>query len=286
MSAVLAQIIPSAGVFLDENRPGIVCENDVVDLHAVHELCRLRTTLEAFAVVRIRTKTDRQQIFAGLSKRLKALKAAAMLGNREDFHKADMNFHQFMVESAGISALLVCWNQVAEEINGWILHVKGTHWPSLMALYREHESLLEAWCSEDAVEAEQATHHHIETGWYREEMTSDALPQEGNAVDRAASFLSTHYTKPIDIQWVAKHVSFVSPSQLTRLFHKHFGMPPYMWMKQLRMERAAEFLITGALSISKVALHVGYRNTSHFIRDFRMHFGSSPGKYRRFHTRS
>lgn len=247
----------------------------------IRELCRLRTTLEAFAIVRVRALANSEHLFDALAERLRVLKTTSLLGHRKPFHKADMAFHRFMVKSAEVPVLLTCWEQVAGAVNDWIQQVKDTHWPSLMALYREHETLLEKWRYGDVVQAEQATHHHIETGWYRVEVDAEMLPIEGDAVDRAASFFSTHYADPVNVRWVAKQVSFVSSSQLTRLFRKQFGVPPYMWLRRLRMERAAELLLSGGLSIGEIAHRVGYRNASHFVRDFRMHFGCSPGKYRR-----
>jgi AraC-like DNA-binding protein len=211
---------------------------------------------------------------------MRQLKAAARRGGYEDFHNEDMQLHRIAVEAANLPTLVACWNTVSTELDEWILKVKIAHWPSLMALYREHEFLLDAWDSSDPDAAERATHHHLEAGWYRAVMSQETLPPEGSAVDRAASFLSTHYASPIDIRWMAQHVCFVSPSHLTRLFRQQFELPPYMWLRQIRLDRAAELLTTTAHPITAVAQQVGYRNVSHFVRDFRTSQGTTPAKYR------
>lgn len=246
----------------------------------LREICRLRSDLEAFAVVRVRQSAGRDALFLSLKKQMKKLLSAARAGHYEDFHREDMIFHRIIVAAPRLSALERCWQLVSEELDAWILQVKLTHWPSLMALYREHEYLLEAWASEDTEAAIGATHHHLEAGWYRVAMSQETLPAEGNAVDRAASFLSTHYASDIDIKWMAESICFVSPSHLTRLFRQQFGKPPYAWLRQIRMERAAELLTSGKRSVSEVARQVGYCNASHFVRDFRAFHGVTPGKFR------
>ncbi|WP_084400668.1 helix-turn-helix transcriptional regulator [Terrimicrobium sacchariphilum] len=245
----------------------------------LRELCRLRSDLEAFAVVRLRRSPDRVRIFQALEVQMRQLRSAAMRGDYERFHLEDMALHRIVIETPGLAALVRSWNLVSEELDAWILQVKFTNWPSLMALYREHEYLVDAWNSDDDDAAAGATHHHLEAGWYRVAMAQDALPIEGTAVDRAASFLSTHYASSIDVKWMAENICFVSPSHLTRLFRAQFGKAPYAWLRQIRMERAAELIAGCARSVSAVARQVGYRNASHFVRDFRAYHGVTPGKF-------
>lgn len=250
------------------------------DTEKIRELCRLRSSLEAFAIVRVRKSIHRKEVFSALAKQMRDLKKAAVRGDYEDFHREDIKLHRIVVKAPGLSALERSWNLVSEEIDSWILQVKLTHWPSLMALYREHEYLLEVWNSEDEDAAMGATHHHLETGWYRAAVSQDSLPAEGTSVDRAASFLSTHYASKIDIKWMAESVCFVSPSHLTRLFRAQFGKAPYAWLRQIRMERAAELLAAGGGNIATISHQVGYQNASHFVRDFRSYHKVTPGKFR------
>ena len=246
----------------------------------LRELCRLRSNLEAFAIVRVRRSPRAGEIFSALNAQMRQLKRAAMQSDYEGFHREDMNLHRIVVEAPGMPALSRSWSLVSEELDAWILQVKVTHWPSLMALYREHEYLIAAWASDDEDAAKGATHHHLEAGWYRVAMARDVLPAEGNAVDRAASFLSTHYASAIDIKWMAENICFVSPGHLTRLFRAQFGKAPYAWLRQIRMERAAELVAGRSLPVAGVARQVGYRNVSHFVRDFRAFHGKTPGKFR------
>jgi AraC-like DNA-binding protein len=76
-------------------------------------------------------------------------------------------------------------------------------------------------------------------------------------------------------------VSFVSVSQLARLFRSQRGISPLRYLKQVRGERAAQLLLSGTETISLIGRRVGYRNASHFVRDFRVMFGVTPLDYRR-----
>lgn len=246
-----------------------------------HNLCRLRSTLEAFAVQGWRSGTERERVVDDLRELLKKLKKFASDGDYAAFHQTDLQFHRTLVTAAGLDSLLKSWDIVAADLNEWILWVKRSYWPNLMALYREHELLLDAWLSKDDDVAERATHQHLEAGWYRMRMAEGFRGEDLAPVERAAAFIATHFASPLDIAWVARHVSFVSVSHLNRLFHKRLGISPLRHLKQVRLERAAQLLRSGKDAVATVARRVGYRNASHFVRDFRKMFGHTPLDYRR-----
>lgn len=251
------------------------------DPERIHELCRLRSTLEAFAVRRWPTGAVRVALEKELRARLAAMRQFAASGDYEAFHAADREFHRAAVEAAGLSALSQSWELVSLELDALILEVKQNYWPNLMALYREHELLLRAWCDEDADASELATHQHIEEGWHRRMLAGQGDNGKLDAVDRAVSFIATHYDQPLDLAWLAANVAFVSPSHLGRLFRQELRVSPLRHLKQVRLERAAQLLRSSAVSVADLALRVGYRNVSHFVRDFRSMFGVTPLGYRR-----
>ena len=253
----------------------------MTDLERLHELCRLRSTLEAFAVRRWPLNAARSRLERELHRRLAELKQLAAAGDYAAFHAADREFHRVAVEGAGLPALSQSWELVSLELNAWILAIKQSYWPNLMALYREHELLLRAWCGGSADAAELATHQHIEAGWHRRMMADRRAGSELNAVERAVAFIATHYDQPLDIAWLAANVGFVSPSQLGRLFRQRLQISPLRYLKQVRLERAAQMLGSSVEAVADVARQVGYRNVSHFVRDFRRMFGVTPLTYRR-----
>lgn len=251
------------------------------DLAYLHDLCRLRSTLEAFAVRRWRQDGRRDCVIGELRRRLAELKRLATRGDYPAFHKADQKFHRAAVAAAGLEPLLKSWELVAADLDEWSLRVKQSYWLNLMALYREHELLLDAWQSEDEWAAEQATHQHVEAGWYRLRMAEGLRADDLDPVQRAVSFIATHFTSHLDVAWVARHVGFVSASHLARLFRNRLGVSPLRHLKQVRLERAAQLLRSSADAVATIARRVGYRNTSHFVRDFRRMFKVTPLDYRR-----
>lgn len=246
----------------------------------VHDLCRLRSTLEAFAVQRWRQMADRELLSGELRSLLKKLKRHASNGDYAAFHQTDQQFHRTVVASVGLDPLLKSWEIVAAALNEWILWVKQSYWPNLMALYREHELLIDAWHSEDDWVAQQATHQHLEAGWYRLRIAQGLRDHDMDSVERAVSFIATHFASRLDMTWIARHVSFLSASQLSRLFRSRLGVSPLRHLKQVRLERAAQLLRSSTDAVAITARRVGYRNVSHFVRDFRRTFGVTPLEYR------
>ena len=251
------------------------------DLNDLHDLCRLRSTLEAFAVSRWRKKATRAKILKKLYVYQSHLRKAAVRTDYSAFHDADTHLHREAVTACGIPSLLKSWELVVADLDAWILHVQQVYWPSLMSLYREHELLLEAWNSPDSWVAEQATHQHLEAGWYRLAAKQEDLSPEIDPVDRAASFISTHFASNLDVDWIARNVSFVSASHLTRLFRKKLSVSPYAFLRQVRLERAAELVKSSPEEVSTIAHRVGYKNVSHFVRDFRKRYEMTPLAFRR-----
>ena len=64
-------------------------------------------------------------------------------------------------------------------------------------------------------------------------------------------------------------------------FRRLYGLPVHTWLRQRRMERAAELLHTTELSLEGVAKEVGYSSVSQFIAAFRQQYGLTPGQYRK-----
>lgn len=85
----------------------------------------------------------------------------------------------------------------------------------------------------------------------------------------------------IDVEWLAQNVSFVSASHLTRLFREKLGISPHAFLKQVRMDYAAELLKQTADPIALIACKVGYKSASHFARDFLKAFHMNPREFRK-----
>ena len=71
----------------------------------------------------------------------------------------------------------------------------------------------------------------------------------------------------------------LSRRQLERRLKETLEETPAALLRRLRMERAAQLLEAGAMTVQEVAAAVGYRSASHFARAFREHFGHLPTEH-------
>lgn len=70
------------------------------------------------------------------------------------------------------------------------------------------------------------------------------------------------------------------PKAMCRRFAQVVGVPPQDWLRQRRIERAAELLSTGH-GVAEAAEATGFADRYHFTRVFRRTRGLGPGTYRR-----
>ncbi len=71
------------------------------------------------------------------------------------------------------------------------------------------------------------------------------------------------------------------PQYLSRTFSEAAGTTISLFLRRLRIERAAELMSTGRMNASEAALEVGYRSLSHFSQAFRAEKGRSPSQWLR-----
>lgn len=73
----------------------------------------------------------------------------------------------------------------------------------------------------------------------------------------------------------------INPTTLKSTFKKVFGLPVAAYMKEYRIKKAMELLLTSDISISDIANAVGYENQSKFTSAFKNITGILPKDYRR-----
>ena len=71
-----------------------------------------------------------------------------------------------------------------------------------------------------------------------------------------------------------------APDYLSHLFARTVGQRLSVYIVNQRLDRAAELLRHGDLSVKELAWACGYLSSSYFIRSFRQCYGLSPGEYR------
>jgi AraC family transcriptional regulator len=97
-------------------------------------------------------------------------------------------------------------------------------------------------------------------------------------VQRVIELLRGNLSGPPDLLELGKRVG-CSPFYLSRTFSQELGVTIPQYLRQLRMERAAELLRSGKFNVTEAALEVGYSSMSHFSQAFCQTMGCCPNLY-------
>jgi AraC family transcriptional regulator len=97
-------------------------------------------------------------------------------------------------------------------------------------------------------------------------------------VEKVIALLRDKISEPPTLEEIGRAVG-CSPFHLSRTFSAATGRTIPQYVRQLRMERAAELLRSGKFNVTEAALEVGYSSLSHFSQAFHETFGCCPGLY-------
>ncbi len=97
-------------------------------------------------------------------------------------------------------------------------------------------------------------------------------------VQKVVAMLRANLTEPLTLEEIGRRVG-CSHFYLSRIFTQEVGKPIFQFLRELRLERAAELLRAGRLNVTQVAMAVGYASPSHFSTAFHAMFGCCPGLY-------
>jgi AraC family transcriptional regulator len=97
-------------------------------------------------------------------------------------------------------------------------------------------------------------------------------------IERVIRILGQRLEEPPSLEALGREVG-CSPYHLSRTFSREMGLTLPQYLRQIRMERAAELLKSGRFNVTEAALEVGYSSLSHFSHAFRETMGCCPGLY-------
>lgn len=97
---------------------------------------------------------------------------------------------------------------------------------------------------------------------------------------RCQELLRERLSEDITLDELAAEVQ-LSSFHFARMFKQSVGVPPRVYLTQLRMEKACELLEQTDLPITEIALEVGYSSNQVLARVFTKHQHMSPSEYRR-----
>jgi AraC-like DNA-binding protein len=97
-------------------------------------------------------------------------------------------------------------------------------------------------------------------------------------VEKVIALLREKLAEPPNLDEIGRFVG-CSPFHLSRTFSAETGLTIPQYIRQLRLERAAELLRSGKFNVTEAAFEVGYSSLSHFSQAFHETFGCCPGLY-------
>ena len=97
-------------------------------------------------------------------------------------------------------------------------------------------------------------------------------------VAKVIEILGRQLAEPPTLEELGRAVG-CSPYHLSRTFSREMGLTIPQYLRQVRMERAAELLKSGLCNVTEAALEVGYSSLSHFSHAFCEVMGCCPGLY-------
>jgi AraC family transcriptional regulator len=97
-------------------------------------------------------------------------------------------------------------------------------------------------------------------------------------VEQVMFLLKQNLASPPSLEELGRKIG-CSHFYLSRIFSNQTGQTITQYLRQIRMDRAAELLRAGEHNVTEAAMEVGYSSLSHFSQAFHETFGCCPGLY-------
>lgn len=89
--------------------------------------------------------------------------------------------------------------------------------------------------------------------------------------------IEENYALPISLKDFA-YLSGRSLSSFKREFYEIYGESPAHWIREQRLKKAHQILLSSSLSVADVAYSLGFENPTHFSRIFKQRYGVAPSQ--------
>lgn len=111
-------------------------------------------------------------------------------------------------------------------------------------------------------------------------MPSDKQLRDAARIKTMLQYIQQHYAEEITVAQIARS-AIVSESECLRCFRALLGVTPIQYVKQYRVQKAAELLRTGTQKVTEIGTQCGFQGMSYFTRTFKRICGCTPTDYRK-----
>lgn len=108
---------------------------------------------------------------------------------------------------------------------------------------------------------------------------ASARGRKAQIINDLLEWIANHLHRPIQLEDLVRESGY-SQRSLRSIFHERFDCGPVQWIRQQRLQRARQLLLTATpdVTVSSVAAECGYDHLSQFSRDFRSVFQQRPSE--------
>lgn len=104
------------------------------------------------------------------------------------------------------------------------------------------------------------------------------IPFNNLFLSKATDFISENVQKDLSPSELAAYFN-VSLRQLQRQFRDAADTTPTDFIRKIKLERAAQLLVTSSENIAEIAYELGFSDPAYFSRLFKKHFGQTPSEF-------
>ena len=98
-------------------------------------------------------------------------------------------------------------------------------------------------------------------------------------VKKAVDYIESHYSEKLSLKEIAEKL-YVTPNYLSDLFKRHTGKNISVYITDVRLEKAKEYLTIPECNVASISERVGIGNSRYFSNIFKKKYGMTPSEYR------
>ena len=107
---------------------------------------------------------------------------------------------------------------------------------------------------------------------------SKASTKHSKIATDTQSYLNAHFHEPCSLRMLSQ-IAHASPNHIRTVFQKEFGVSPYEYVLQKRIEQAKILIAEQRTSFTDIAIRLGFCSQSHFNKIFKERVHCTPKQY-------
>lgn len=113
-----------------------------------------------------------------------------------------------------------------------------------------------------------------------EKSPSEKTLRDGERIKVMLQYIQEHYDGALTLAMIAGSAN-LSENECLRCFRGMIGCTPIQYVKQIRIQKAAELLLSTDAKVSDIGAKCGFQEMSYFAKTFRELKGCTPGAFRK-----